>query len=396
MQPDRAHPSVQALDDWIRGPFVSLNAELEDVYAAQPNRVATNGVGDDLKARLVDEGRARIAAVLDAAVIAGSGFDHNVELMANVGFYMAACRRHDITEPSRERTSPLVEASAVALQLGAAIGMVPRFVVSHNQTHNRSVNGTYRTFTGRTAERVFIEYNSRSAFAFMRAAEALTQLQPLGVSHPLAPDLFSEAERALVEALALNTELSEVLDTDEFYYSVRPYFKPYRVGAQEYRGANAGDFAAFNQIDLVLGLCSPRDPSYLQVVTEKIPYLMPDEQRKLRATFERPSILDELLANVNSRAEPWFQRNVGAFLGVCDALGAVAAHHHDDLVAKFIEKPSATLAEEDLVGITASGPPLDVLLRSLEKLRDLRLAADRHDIPSRHDDLARLRALVSG
>jgi hypothetical protein len=44
--------------------------------------------------------------------------------------------------------------------------------------------------------------------------------------------------------------------------------------------------------------------------------------------------------------------------------------------------------------VTASGPPLPVLLAALETLRDLRRAAPRTDIASRHDDLARLRAAV--
>jgi len=35
-----------------------------------------------------------------------------------------------------------------------------------------------------------------------------------------------------------------------------------------------------------------------------------------------------------------------------------------------------------------------VVLGALEKLRDLRRAADRADIPTRHADLARLRAFV--
>jgi len=51
--------------------------------------------------------------------------------------------------------------------------------------------------------------------------------------------------------------------------------------------------------------------------------------------------------------------------------------------------------EDHLAGITASGPPLSVLLRALEVLRDLRAAADRRDIPTRHADLARLRHYVS-
>ena len=44
---------------------------------------------------------------------------------------MAACRRHDITEPSRETKSPLKEASALAMQLGASLGVIPRFASSH-------------------------------------------------------------------------------------------------------------------------------------------------------------------------------------------------------------------------------------------------------------------------
>jgi hypothetical protein len=41
---------------------------------------------------------------------------------------MAACRRHELTEPSREHTSPLREASALALQLGASLGVTPRCI----------------------------------------------------------------------------------------------------------------------------------------------------------------------------------------------------------------------------------------------------------------------------
>ena len=49
----------------------------------------------------------------------------------------------------------------------------------------------------------------------------------------------------------------------------------------------------------------------------------------------------------------------------------------------------------DLEGITASGPPLGVLIHALEKLRDQRMAADRSDIPTRFHDLATLRSLIN-
>jgi hypothetical protein len=63
-------------------------------------------------------------------------------------------------------------------------------------------------------------------------------------------------------------------------------------------------------------------------------------------------------------------------------------------VKRFIENPAARLGAAHLADITASGPPLPVLVRSLEVLRDLRLAANRNDIASRHADLERLRGML--
>jgi hypothetical protein len=56
------------------------------------------------------------------------GFESAFDVLGNVGMFMAACRRHEITNPDRERKSPLVEASALAMHLGASLGMSPRFL----------------------------------------------------------------------------------------------------------------------------------------------------------------------------------------------------------------------------------------------------------------------------
>ena len=63
-----------------------------------------------------------------------------------------------------------------------------------------------------------------------------------------------------------------------FFYSVRPYYKPYRVGRQEYRGANAGDFSGINEIDLLLGLCRANDPYYAQLLVDKMLFMSPGDQ----------------------------------------------------------------------------------------------------------------------
>jgi hypothetical protein len=182
---------------------------------------------------------------------------------------------------------------------------------------------------------------------------------------------------------------------DRFFYSVRPYYKPYRVGRQEYRGANAGDFSGINEIDLLLGLCRANDPYYAQLLVDKMLFMLPSDQARLRDCMTRTSLLDELLALADQHADAdWFQQNARAYLEVSDLFGQAAAQHHDGLVRRFIERPAANLDERALEGITASGPPLPVLLRSLEVLRDLRLAADRRDIATRYDDLGKLRRVV--
>ena len=387
-------PRVAAFDQWIRSRFIDLNTELEDIYAEQENRSQVAGVGDELKAQLLDEGRDLLVPLIDEGNT-DEGFDRAFELLGNVGYYMAACRRHEITEPSRERTSPLVEASTLALHLGASLGTAPRFVTSHMETYNRAVNGVYRTFTHAPAEKLFLDHNTRGAFAYMRAADALGRIHPMGVSHPATLDLLTHAREALDDAYEMNVELGRTLDVDDFFFRVRPYYKPYRVGSVEYRGANAGDFAAFNQIDMLLGLCSPTDLAYSQIVLEKFPYLTPDEQRRLQASFRHPNVLDELLTQADHADQTWFREHTAAFLEVCRAHGRAAAQHHDELVNGFIKRPSEQIPAEHLAGITASGPPLDVLLRALEGLRDRRLAADRNDIPTRHAELAALRALIS-
>ncbi len=368
-----------------------MNTELEEIYFAQDNRAAVQSVGGPIKSRLQEEGRNHIAGLLHEGNT-DEGFDPGFDLLGNVGLYMGACRRHEITEPSRERTSPLIEASALALQLGASLGVTPRFATSHLATHNFALRGSYKSFTSLAAEYLFLEYNTRGVLAYKRAADALVRILPLGVSHPVTYDLLAAARDALMDVIQFNQALYEKLDRDRFFYCVRPYYKPYRVGPNEYRGANAGDFAGINEIDLLLGLCSADNLSYSQLLVDKFLYMMPEDQSRLRDVMRRRSLLDSFLELLPSDGtEKWWQKNARMFLDVCAAHGQSAAQHHDQLVNKFIEDPARALPAEYLKNITASGPPLDVLLRSLEKLRDLRLAADRADIPSRYADIQRLR-----
>ncbi len=387
--------SVEVFDQWIRSSFVEMNTELEHIYFAQQDRAAVESVGDDIKETLVEQGRAYITELL-AEGNTDEGFDQAFDLLGNVGLYMAACRRHDLTEPSRETTSPLKEASALAMHLGASLGVTPRFATSHLATHNRAIDGQYKSFTSLDDEFLFLEYNTRGVFAFKRAADALVRILPLGISHPVSYHLLMDAKIALQDVVKINDELFTHLDTDRFFYCVRPYYKPYRVGMHEYRGANAGDFAGINEIDILLGLCSANNSSYSQLLVDKLLYMMPYDQERLRDVMRRDSLLNSFLEVADDQSgASWFQQNAALFLEVCEAHGKTAAQHHNQLVGKFIQKPSEELPEQRLENITASGPPLPVLLNSLEKLRDLRMAAERDDIPSRYKDFQRLRGYLA-
>ncbi len=386
--------NVERFDAWIRSRFVDLNTDLEDRYFAQKDRANVDDVGDDLKKAIYEEGRDFVAALRDEGNT-DEGFDRAFDVLGDLGLWLAALRRHEMTNPAREEKSPFHEASALGMHIGASIGVVPRFATSHLSTHNAAINGRPKCFTALKDERLFLDYNTRGIFAYKRAADALMRIMPLGVSHPVAHTLFEDAKKALEDVAKWNDALFTQLDVDRFFYSVRPYYKPYRVGRHEYRGANAGDFSGINEIDLLTGLCQANDPYYAQLLVDKMLFMRPEDQASLRDCMRRRDFLGSFLAAVPaSKNEPWFKENARAFIAVCEAHGRAAAQHHDQLVSRFIEKPSVALDQQKLSQVTASGPPLPVLLRSLEMLRDLRMAVPRKDIRTRHEDLATLKAAV--
>ena len=386
---------VENFDAWIRARFVDLNSALEEVYFAQSDRSNVDGVGDAEKKAIFEEGRVFVSALRDEGNT-DEGFDRAFDVLGDLGLWLAALRRHEMTNPAREEKSPFHEASALGMHIGASIGVVPRFATSHLSTHNMAVNGKPKSFTSLKDEKLFLDYNTRGIFAYKRAADALMRVTSIGVSHPVAQTLFDDARAALEDVSRWNDALFSQLDIDRFFYSVRPYYKPYRVGRHEYRGANAGDFSGINEIDLLTGLCRANDPYYSQLLVDKMLFMRPEDQASLRDAMRRRNFLDGFLELAPKFAgEGWFRDNAAAFLAVCKAHGRAATQHHDQLVARFIEKPSVALDQQKLSQVTASGPPLPVLLRSLEVLRDLRNAAARSDIATRHDDLRRLEARIA-
>jgi len=392
-----ASKNAKALDQWTRSSFKQFNTELELLYADLESPEEVTEVGLAIKLDLVSEGGELISNLLNEGNT-DEGFDSGFDLLGNVGFFMAACRRHEIHPNSGTKSAQyLKDASALSLQLGASLGVVPRFASAHLETHNRAIGGQYKCFTQLPAEELFIEYNTRGVFSFIRASEALLNCLPLGVSHPIAFDLLVAARRALEEVVDNNNRLYEELNTRDFFYHVRPYYKPHTVGLREYRGANAGDFAGINAIDLLLGLCRADDAYYSQLLVDKFLFMRPEDQLVLRDCMRRQSLMDEFLLDLEKETNQgqYFRKNLAEFLAVCKAHGQTALQHHTMLINKFIEQPAAQAGLQDKSDITASGPPLDIMLRGLKMLCDLRSAANVDGLETRYDDIAKLQQFLN-
>ncbi len=195
--------NVEAFDDWIRTTFVELNTALENLYFAQEDRGNVEGVGDDLKQQILEEGRAFVRALAEEGNT-DEGFDQAFDVLGDLGLYMASLRRHELTNPARESRSPHEEATALGLHIGASVGVVPRFATSHLATHNRARDGRQKSFTSLEDEILFLDYNTRGILAYMRAADALMRIPPLGISHPVTETLFDDALRALEDVGRFN------------------------------------------------------------------------------------------------------------------------------------------------------------------------------------------------
>lgn len=363
---------IERLDAWLRSEFVRINTTLESLYFLERVDVVRGRADvDALTQQLLEQGG---ALMHDLAAMPALPADRRAQyrLLGLVGHYLAACQRHEA--PLTDELGARDAAWAVSIRIGDSLDVVPRFVFAHQSLFNEARAGHFRTFTSLPDEEIFIRLNALGVLAYQRAADALRGLPDIGVTSQVASYLFDAAESALQDVLHFNQELSRQMDVDRFFLSIRPYFKTYRVGGRDYRGANAGDFSAINEVDVSLGLCTMADPFYRALVSEKIGHVPPDDQQALRTLDQRPSLLDAFTRELDTNgATSQWKDNAARFLRVCKMHGAAYAHHHHRLVKPYVEAPSQSLASAHSAGITSSGPPLGELMAMLSRLADLRI-----------------------
>jgi monodechloroaminopyrrolnitrin synthase PrnB-like protein len=353
------------LDAWLRTAFVEHNTALEEAYFAAGVEFLAEPALEPRKQAILHEGAAH-AGALDALP---ERVSDRYELLGMVGFVLGACRRHEVDDPA-----VLAPVWRVAQRVADSIGVAPRYVFAHQAFFNSAREDRFRTFTALEDEATFVELNALGVLAYDRAAAALRRIPPMGVSNPMAGHLLDVARTALEEVLAFNQRIAREVSVERFFRNIRPYFKPYRVGAAVQRGANAGDFSAINEIDVLLGLCDVEDPFYAGIVAEKIPFVPPDQQAALRTLAADGTLLERFEAEAEAGVTPGLRDNAERFLAVCRAHGAVYSYHHHALVKPFLERPAAATPPGRYAGLSASGPPLGEVIAMLERLRALRTA----------------------
>lgn len=381
--------AVEKLDGWLRSNFVLINTQLEEAYFDERvDVIMGRPTLDALKTALLREGGERMEEIARMpAMPERPGAKYR--LLGMIGHYLAACKRHEANLTATAGGQEV--AWTVSLRIGCSLGVVPRFVFAHQALFNEAVGGSYRTFTSLPDEKIWIELNTLAVLAYRRAARALRDIPDIGVSSPLAAYLFEDAKAALEDVLKFNQQLSRTLSVARFYFNIRPYFKSYRVARTEYRGANAGDFSAINEIDITLGLCSTADPFYQSIVQEKAANVPPGDQGAMRSLDHLPSLLRAFIHELDSHgATPAWRSNAAAFLDVCKAHGAAYAYHHQRLVKPFLEQPARAAPSAHSAGVTSSGPPLDEVVGMLKRLVDLRTARDLPGIGSVAPEIRRV------
>jgi hypothetical protein len=355
--------AIVHLDGWLRTTFAEHNTALEEAYFAAGVEFLDDPALDAHQQAVLHEGAAHAGAV----DVLPEHVADRYELLGMVGFVLGACRRHEVEDPA-----VLAPVWAVARRLGDSLGVAPRYVFAHQAFFNTARGGRFRTFTTLPDEATFVELNGLAVLAYGNVAAALRQIPAMGVSHPLAGFLLDAARSALEDVLAFNQRLAREVSIDRFFRNIRPYFKPYRVGTTIQRGANAGDFSAINEIDVLLGLCDPDDPFYAAIVAEKIPFVPPEHQPALRELGVAGTLLARFEAEAEAGVTPQLRDNAERFLAVCRAHGAAYAFHHHALVKPFLERPAAAAPPDRRAVLSASGPPLGEVIASLGRLRALR------------------------
>ena len=158
--------NVEAFDAWIRSTFVELNTALEDAYFAQDDRANVDGVGDELKTQILDEGHVFVVALADEGNT-DEGFDQAFDVLGDLGLYMASLRRHELTNPAREERSPhrggdgTRPAHRRVGGHGAALRDEPP-----RDAQPRASTARQKSFTSLADEFLFLDYNTRGILAY--------------------------------------------------------------------------------------------------------------------------------------------------------------------------------------------------------------------------------------
>jgi len=228
---------IDALDAWLRGEFVRINTRLEEAYFAEPHR-------RDPRQAAARRPQVRVAAAGWPARGARCRLWPRFRLTrgratacsaswATISRPASATRLRSAMKWARERRPGPSPCGSAAHSVSLRASYSP---TSRSSTMRSRPLSHFHVAAGRE---VFIRWNALAVLAYQRAAMHCAALRRS--AYPAAsPRISSSRPRRLARRAALQPGAGRELDVARFYFNIRPYFKTYRVGSVDYRGANAG------------------------------------------------------------------------------------------------------------------------------------------------------------
>ncbi|MFJ1705837.1 monodechloroaminopyrrolnitrin synthase PrnB family protein [Kitasatospora sp. NPDC088346] len=272
---------------------------------------------------------AALARELDALVAGGRpgrqvDVRDRLAVLRDLGMFLGSLRRHGV-----EPLDAVPGAGPVLLELGAAVGMVPRDTVLHYGVWNPA-GPRRRMFTGAAEEGVLIDAVRVSAPAVERAALALAGLEGLKPDEPAFADGCEEAAARLAVLPEVAARVAGSVDPATFFMSrLRPYMEDVRVGDRRYFGPAAAHVPLY-LVDHLLWSGDRPDPGHLLLQEELTGYGLPAWAALHRERAGRPTVAT-VLARAQAEAGPRpgadLRRTADAVAGLLRSLLAFRGRH---------------------------------------------------------------------
>jgi monodechloroaminopyrrolnitrin synthase len=217
-------------------------------------------------------------------------------IVRDLGILAGSLRRH-----GQEPIVLVPELEAIFLRAGSLTDLIPRDTLMHYTVWNPS-EGRLRLYTKNAQEPDLIASIKQSFPAIREATRHLFELRDYPLHQQRTLRLTYQIAHSLRDfILGLHHAMRHV-EPAIFIKEFRPFFEPFRVGFEQFRGPGAVTMP-LHVFDFLLWGTSEQDPRYIQFTADYVPYNTGEFRQYFLRARNTPSLLDRLEADLN-RTKP--------------------------------------------------------------------------------------------